>query len=121
VLQKCANPFCSAQFRYQHQGKLFQVEIQYFENLSGEGKGKSGNGKRHVERCWLCDRCAAHVALRLERRRGLVIVSSLRDFEGSGTTVIPQLNPEAAAGIAGVLIRPLDLELTVSTRREAAR
>ena len=34
-----------------------------------------GNGKGHVERCWLCDECAAHITLRCDARRGVVMVS----------------------------------------------
>ena len=29
MLHKCANPVWCAQFRYLHQGKLFEVEVQY--------------------------------------------------------------------------------------------
>ena len=115
MLHKCANPVCCAEFRYLHQGKLFEVETQYSESLSDDGQGRPCNGKRHVERCWLCDQCAAHIALRFDRRRGLVMVSPLGDCEEVATTTIPQSSPKGAAGIARVLIRPLDLELTVST------
>ena len=50
MLHKCANPVCCAQFRYLNQGKLFEVEIQYVESTLGDGQGKLGNGKGHVER-----------------------------------------------------------------------
>jgi hypothetical protein len=81
VLQKCANPVCCAQFRYLNQGKLFEVEIEYVESTLDDGQCKLGNGKGHIERCWLCDQCAAHIALRFDRRRGLVMVSSLGGSE----------------------------------------
>ncbi len=119
VLHKCANPVCCAQFRYLHQGKLFELEIQYVESTLGDAQGKLGNGKGHIERCWLCDQCAAHIALRFDRRRGLVMVSSLGGSEEALTTAIPQSSPKAAAGIARVLIRPLELDLTISPRRKA--
>jgi hypothetical protein len=119
VLQKCANPVCCAQFRYLNQGKLFEVEIEYVESSLGDGQGKLGNGKGHVERCWLCDQCAAHVALRFDRRRGLVVVSSLGGSEEALTTAIPQSTPKVAAGIARVLIRPLEIDLRISPRRKA--
>ena len=118
MLQKCANPVCCAQFRYLNQGKLFEVEIEYVESTLDDGQGKLGNGKGHIERCWLCDQCAAHVALRFDRRRGLVMVSSLEGSEEAPTTAIPQSSPKAA-GIARVLIRPLELDLTISPRRKA--
>jgi len=106
VLHKCANPACSAEFRYLHQGRLFEVETQYFETPSGDGHGKPCNGKGHIERYWLCDQCVVHIALRFDRRKGLLVVSSLGDFEAGVTAVIPQSSPKAAAGIARVLIRP---------------
>ena len=119
VLHKCANPVCCAQFRYLHQGKLFEVEIQYSESPSADNQGKPGNGKGHLERCWLCDQCAANIALRFDRQRGLVIVSLLSDSE-EVVTAISQSSGKAAADIARVMIRPLELDLTVSSRRKAA-
>ena len=50
---------------------------------------------------------------------GLVMVSSLGGSEEALTTAIPQSSPKAAAGIARVLIRPLELDLTISPRRKA--
>ncbi len=121
VLNKCANPVCSNQFRYLHQGKLFEVEVQYTENLSSDGQTKPGNGKGHVERCWLCDQCVASITLRFDARRGAVMVSSLRSSEEALTTVLSRSNGGPPARIVRVLIRPLDLELKASTRRKTAR
>lgn len=106
VLHKCANPVCGAQFRYLYQGRLFEVETQYFESESGNGRGKPRNGKGHIERYWLCDQCAVHIALRFDRGRGLVMVSSLEDFEEVVTTTVPQSGPKATTQVARVLIRP---------------
>lgn len=119
MLHKCANPVCCAQFRYLHQGRLFEVEIQYVESPSGDGQGKLANGKGRVERCWLCDECAAHISLRFDARRGVVMMSSLRGSEEALTIAILRSNGGTAAGIARALIRPLDLELTVTSRRKA--
>ena len=121
VLNKCANPVCSAQFRYLHQGKLFEVEVQYAESLTS-GQTKPGNGKGHAERCWLCDECAAHITLRFDARRGVVMVSSLTGSEETLTTAFSQSNGGTASGIARVLVRrlDLDLELTTSTKRKPA-
>ena len=111
----------SNQFRYLHQGKLFEVEVQYNESPSGNGQTKPGNGKGHVERCWLCDQCAVSITLRFDARRGAVMFSSLRSSEDALTTVLSQSNAGPTARIVRVLIRPLDLELTPSTRRRTAR
>jgi hypothetical protein len=121
VLNKCANPSCSAQFRYLHQGKLFEVEIQYAESPTSGGQTKAVNGKGHAERCWLCDDCAAHITLRFDARRGAIMVSSFRGSEEALTTLLTRSNGGPTARIVRVLIRPLDLELTASTRRKAVR
>ncbi len=122
MLNKCANPVCCAQFRYLRQGKLFEVEVQYTESLSSDGQSRPGNGKGHVERCWLCDECAARFTLRFDARRDVVMVSSLTASEEALTTAFSQSNGGAAAGIARVLVRRLDvdLDLAVSTRRRSA-
>jgi len=120
VLNKCANPVCSAQFRYLHQGKLFEVEVQYAESPTSDSQSKAGNGKGHAERCWLCDECAAHITLRFDARRGVVMVSSLTGSEEALTTAFSQSNGGTAAGIARVLVRRLDVDFTVSTRQRLA-
>jgi hypothetical protein len=102
VLQKCANPMCYAQFRYQHQGKLFEVEIQY------------RNGKGHVEWCWLCDQCAARVSLRFDPGQGLVMVRPLALSEEVVPTAFLQSSGRNVAEILRILIRPLDLNLTTT-------
>ena len=53
MLHKCVNPVCAAQFRYLHEGRLFEVETQYCES-SFDRKSKQRNGRGHVERYWLC-------------------------------------------------------------------
>jgi hypothetical protein len=70
----------------------------------------------------LCDECAAHITLRFDGRRGVVMMSSLTGSEEALTTGFSQSNRGTAAGIARVLIRRLDvdLDLTVSTRRRSA-
>ena len=105
MLQKCANPVCYNQFRYLHQGKLFEIEIRYVDSPSADNQGKPTNGKGHVERCWLCDQCAANVALRFDRQRGLVIVCSSSASE-EVVTSISQSGGKAAADIARIIIRP---------------
>jgi len=115
VLQKCANPVCRAQFRYLHEGKLFEIKIQYFDSPSAYGQGRLGNGKGQIERCWLCDECAAYIALRFDRQHGVVMVSSFGDSDEK--PVILHSNGRAAAETERVLIPPLDLDLSV--RRKA--
>ena len=114
MLQKCANPMCYAQFRYQHQGKLFEVEIQYRNGPSDDAPGKFGNGKGHVEWCWLCDQCAARVSLRFDPGQGLVMVRPLALSEEVAPTAFLQSSGRNVAEILRILIRPLDLNLTTT-------
>jgi hypothetical protein len=58
MLSKCANPLCSASFRYFHEGKLFRIEIS-----GARGNPKSAKSSGHVEFFWLCDRCAPEMTL----------------------------------------------------------
>jgi hypothetical protein len=53
MLSKCANPACSARFRYLRQGRIFNLEVTI---LSSDG---DGNVRPKIEHFWLCDRCAA--------------------------------------------------------------
>ncbi len=50
MLNKCANLFCSSQFRYFHQGKLVEVELQYAESHCSDGQSKSGNERTSTKR-----------------------------------------------------------------------
>jgi hypothetical protein len=115
VLQKCASPVCCAQFRYLHQGRLFEVEVQYFDSPSETGQSRLGNGRGRIERWWLCDQCADYMTLRFDRERGGVMVCSFGDC--AEKPVILQSNGRAAAEIQRILIRPLDLQ---AVRRKAA-
>jgi hypothetical protein len=117
VLHKCANPVCCARFRYLHEGWLFEVEIHHFESVSSDSRSRLWNGMRHVERWWLCEVCAACISLQFDPRLGLVMVSSV---EGSAQVVIAAVQPsnlKTAAGIARILIRPLDLDRRPLTKR----
>ena len=134
MLHKCANPVCAAQFRYLHQGWLFEVEIHHFEGLPGDSRAKSRSGTRHVERWWLCEPCARRVSLQFDSRLGLVMVSSVEGSIQVVTTAVQPSNlqpsnpgpsrPQSSeqgtgAGIARILIRPLDLDRTSWTQRRA--
>ena len=65
MLSKCANPSCSASFRYFHQGKLFRVETSLTAGItSGSADNTNASkGAAHAEFFWLCDRCAPEMTL----------------------------------------------------------
>lgn len=72
MLAKCANPECSAPFRYLHQGKLFQIEVDAGEGpLTRSGltlvKGKP---PQRVEYFWLCDTCARTMTMAYQKGAG---------------------------------------------------
>jgi len=64
MLAKCANPTCSAPFRYLHEGKLFRLDL-------GAGPpSPAGHVPRQLQYFWLCERCAR--TMTLEVRAGKV-------------------------------------------------
>jgi hypothetical protein len=65
MLSKCANPSCSATFRFLHEGTLFHVEIA----------STLQEGTVALERFWLCTECS----------RKLTVVS-----DSAGAVVTPR-------------------------------
>jgi len=65
MIAKCANPVCSAPFRYLREGKVFRME------LDGAPEGASrGKPVHKIEHFWLCGRCS--MALTLISNKGKV-------------------------------------------------
>lgn len=56
MLSKCANPACSARFRYLHEGRIF--------NLASREGMASGNFS--IEHYWLCNVCVVTLKVTLE-------------------------------------------------------
>lgn len=75
MLYKCANQACNTPFRRLQEGKLFQVETEYFP---GRGPAASVQRKarpgRRIEHYWLCDACSSFVTLVFDRDRGVITV-----------------------------------------------
>ncbi len=58
MLSKCANPNCSAQFRYLHLGKLFHLcPIPEIAKINEDCSGEL------YERFWLCDECCKRLTV----------------------------------------------------------
>lgn len=76
MLHKCANPSCDNQFRHLSEGKLFQVETEYFENgVRGQANGGArSRSRRRVEYFWLCAECAMFLNLTFDKTHGVVTV-----------------------------------------------
>lgn len=75
MLQKCANPSCSSVFRRLSDGKLFQVETEYFEKTFRPSPVIPRNkSRRRVEYFWLCGDCASSLSLTFDKTHGIVTV-----------------------------------------------
>jgi hypothetical protein len=75
MLYKCANDACNTPFRRLREGKLFQVETEYFTNRGGlTTASRRARPWRRVEHYWLCDACSPFVTLTFDGERGVVTV-----------------------------------------------
>jgi hypothetical protein len=74
MLYKCANEACSAPFRRLREGKLFQVETEYFAQNQGGVSPRRTRPWRRVEHYWLCDSCSGFITLTFDRERGVITV-----------------------------------------------
>lgn len=103
MLYKCANEACSTPFRRLREGKLFQVETEYFGagGPAVESTRKPRNGRR-VEHYWLCDACSPFVTLTFDQQRGVITVP-LPDETGLKTVKIVPVEEAAqpAPPVAG--------------------
>jgi hypothetical protein len=81
VISKCANPQCSANFRYLHDGKLFQFEMRLFDELLIAPSTASHNHKpsRKIECFWLCDSCASTMTIVCEAQTHRIAIVPLQD------------------------------------------
>jgi hypothetical protein len=91
MLSKCANPACSARFRYLRQGRIFTLEIKTLSS------GRRGQCSSKMEHFWLCDSCAK--AMEIVWENGRVSTRALhprarRQLDTRG---------EAAAAVSGSL------------------
>lgn len=67
MVSKCANPACSASFRYLHEGRIFSI---YSVNPGRLPDWRESGA--NIERYWLCPACARNMTLVL--RQGEVVV-----------------------------------------------
>lgn len=81
MTSKCANPGCSAAFRYFHEGKLFQFEVRLLDELtiSMHTASHSDQPSREIERFWLCDSCSKRMTLVREPLTHRVVIASFED------------------------------------------
>jgi hypothetical protein len=72
MLTKCANPDCSAQFRYLHEGKLFSIELHDRNANPPLPDSYFWESPRHTQYFWLCTECASKMTLKVEPGKGVV-------------------------------------------------
>lgn len=72
MLQKCANPSCSAPFRSLREGKLFLAES--FPPESAHLLPRLSPKIRRREHFWLCEVCSAQFTLHFDAERGMLTV-----------------------------------------------
>ena len=99
MLCKCANEACNTPFRRLREGKLFQVETEYFGERGPSGAStRKPRPWRRVEHYWLCDACSPFVTLTFDRNRGVITVP-LPD--GNGKKTVKMVSTEARSETAG--------------------
>lgn len=103
MLSHCANSRCSKLFLRLGEGKLFLVEVEGTARLGEPTVPFSPYARRlprHVERYWLCPRCADSSTLVYDRHQGIALVP--RPNAPGSTSVAG----EASAEMLGALPLP---------------
>ncbi len=81
MVSTCANPACSARFRYLHEGRIFTVRADQAHRRDGADPS--------VERYWLCATCSETLTLVMES--GRVALRSLASIPEAGLKPQPAL------------------------------
>ena len=72
MVSKCANPDCTAPYRYFHEGKLFRLETENGHERRGEvNDGTAKKPSRRLEFYWLCESCSKKMTLAFEKGEGI--------------------------------------------------
>ncbi len=75
MLAKCANPACSATFRYLHEGKLFAIESKAESIRRGPPVDPEYIGKSSSPRYfWLCSSCCCAMTVQPDGDHGISLV-----------------------------------------------
>ena len=68
MLSKCANPECSAMFRYLRQGKIFRLTPSPAVQAAARALGY-----QLTERFWLCDLCSQEMTIIWDGTRATIV------------------------------------------------
>ena len=66
MVSKCANPDCSALFRYWGQGRLYRLDLDDHPGRMQAQEENGGLNAHNVEHFWLCGACAEGMTLGLD-------------------------------------------------------
>jgi len=86
MLSKCANPDCSASFRYFHTGKLFRAEtsVRLDRRRTLGQDARENKPLRRLEFFWLCADCAEKMTVIFDKDSGVCV--RRKDFASSAAT-----------------------------------
>ena len=74
MVSKCANPDCSAPFRYFHTGKLFRADTAFgFDSRTMGQDAEQSKPPRRLEFFWLCEDCSGKMTLSFNRDSGVTV------------------------------------------------
>jgi hypothetical protein len=84
MLAKCANPPCSASFRYLHEGRLFLVDVAD-STRKGWPRPDDSPPAHRLLYLWLCDQCCRSMTVVIDNGREVEIVPlpRLRDAKAA--------------------------------------
>jgi hypothetical protein len=75
MLAKCANPACSATFRYFHEGQLFAIESKIDSSRWGPPTDPEYMDRpQRVQYFWLCSACCCAMTFGRDRNGGVLIL-----------------------------------------------
>jgi hypothetical protein len=91
MLSHCANSQCSKLFLRLREGKLFVVKMERSKNGAPESPpfARARQAQQRLERCWLCDPCAAVWTLVYNQELGIRL-APLPGPAGSVPAAIPK-------------------------------
>src|SRR6202048_1869116 len=75
MVSKCANPDCSAPFRYFHTGKLFRADTAFgFDRRRPMGRdAQQRKAPRRLGVFWLCEDCSGKMTLAFDSESGVTV------------------------------------------------
>lgn len=75
MVAKCANPTCSATFRYLHEGELYAVEFEADSRGREAPADPEYFGNLHAcEYFWLCSSCCRTMRVQSDGNHGIILV-----------------------------------------------